>query len=375
MTTAVASSPIRVLVVDDSAFMRMAISRMIASDPELRVVGTAAGGIEALAMIPGIDPNVITLDVQMPGIDGLETLRRIMTHFPRPVIMVSAVTEDGATATFDALALGAFDYVPKRLSAGSLNIHHIQQDLTTKIKAAAQSRRARGHLDDGKKAPSTAQRHAHFVSHPNPAIIAIGASTGGPKALEEILPVLPRELPVPILIVQHMPVGFTTPFAERLDKLCKISVQEAIDSEPLRAGMVYIAPAGFHMRIQRSVDARTVISLSDKNEDRPHVPSVDIMMQSVALAFGSESMGIIMTGMGTDGAQGMNAIHRAGGFTVGQDEPTCTVYGMPRACAELGILDRTVPLAQIPLEILEATRYREPVRTTKVERTTHATLP
>lgn len=348
------NSQFRVFVVDDSAFMRRAISRMIASDPELQVVGTAASGTEALAMIPGVDPDVITLDVQMAGIDGLETLRRIMAQFPRPVIMVSSVTEKGAEATLNALALGAFDYVPKRLSSGSLNIHHIQKDLNAKIKAAAQLRWPQDQLAAAKYPPSKTSRPAQAASHPKLAIVAIGVSTGGPKALEEILPLLPRDLRVPILIVQHMPAGFTAPFAERLDQLCALPVRQATDGESLEAGTIYIAPAGFHMRIKRSPEAQSGISLSSGAENQPHVPSVDLMMQSVAMGFHAKSMGIIMTGMGSDGTQGMKAIHDAGGFTVGQDEATCAVYGMPRACAELGILDRIVPLSQIPLEILEA---------------------
>ena len=352
------NSQIRVLIVDDSAFMRSALSRMISSDQAISVVGTASSGNEALQRLPSLDPDVITLDVQMPGLDGLQTLSRIMAEFPRPVIMVSSLTLKDAETTFNALATGAFDYVPKKLSSTSLDILHLQDDLIAKIKAAAESR----HSHETFRVPRKPSRSV-TIPMPTaplcaPAIIALGISTGGPKALQEILPVLPADIPVPILVVQHMPAGFTAPFAKRLNDLCAVSVCEAEHGRAILPGMVYIAPAGTHLTVQRS--SRTSICLSDKPENQLHVPSVDIMMQSVATAFGSQAMGIIMTGMGSDGLQGMSAIHREGGLTVGQDEPSCAVYGMPRACAEMGILDRVVPLARIPYEILQATHYAKP---------------
>jgi two-component system chemotaxis response regulator CheB len=354
-----ANPQIRVLVVDDSAFMRAALSRMVVSDPDLWIVGTAASGAEALQKVLALDPDVITLDVQMPGIDGLETLRRIMAQFPRPVIMVSASTLKDAETTFIALAAGAFDYVPKQLSPTSLDLFDIRDDLIAKIKVAGESRRSKGHLILERKPPRAVDLPKRKASHSPPAIIALGISTGGPKALEEILPALPIDLPVPILVVQHMPVGFTAPFAQRLNNLCAISVCEASQGEMVQPGVVYIAPAGSHMTVERPSNSQVMIWLSDKPEKQLHVPSVDVMMQSVAFAFHSEAMGIIMTGMGSDGAQGMNAIHRENGFTVGQDELSCAVYGMPRICAEMGILDRVIPLSQISREILRATGYRK----------------
>ena len=350
---------IRVLIVDDSAFMRTALARMVISDPALWVVATAASGIEALQKIGTLDPDVITLDVQMPGLDGLETLRRIMAQFPRPVIMVSSATLKDADTTFSALAAGAFDYVPKQLSPTSLNLFDIRADLIAKIKAAAESRHSRDYFILTRKPPRAVDLLMRDASPSPPAIVALGISTGGPKALEEILPALPGDLPVPILVVQHMPVGFTAPFAERLNNLCAVSVCQASHGDIVQPGVVYIAPAGSHMTVDRPTNLRTVICLSDGPENHVHVPSADVMMQSVAFAFHSEAMGVIMTGMGSDGAQGMNAIHREGGLTVGQDEPSCAVYGMPRVCAEMGILDRVVPLSQIPHEILQATRYRK----------------
>ncbi|MFZ1009039.1 MAG: chemotaxis response regulator protein-glutamate methylesterase [Candidatus Sulfotelmatobacter sp.] len=358
MNGEVEKSQIRVLIVDDSAFMRTALSRMVASDPGLWVVGTASGGAEGLQKVASLDPDVVTLDMQMPGIDGLETLRRIMAQFPRPVIVVSSATLKEAEITLNALEAGAFDYVPKQLSPSSLDILHIREELIAKIKAAAESRRSRDRFPLSRKPPRTVDLPARKLNEPA-ALVALGISTGGPNALQEILPTLPADLPVPVVVVQHMPPGFTAPFAERLNKLSAISIHEASHGELVHPGVVYIAPAGSHLRVSRPTESRTVIFLSDKREDKQHIPSVDIMMQSAASAFHSQAMGVIMTGMGSDGAQGMSAIHREGGFTLGQDESSCAVYGMPRVCAEMGILDRILPLSQIPNEILHAAGYRE----------------
>ncbi|MGB6474171.1 MAG: chemotaxis response regulator protein-glutamate methylesterase [Candidatus Sulfotelmatobacter sp.] len=347
---------IGVLVVDDSAFMRTALSRMIASDPDLCVLGTASSGEEALERIGVLNPDVITLDVEMPGIDGLETLRRIMAHSPRPVIMVSSATVKDAETTFTALSAGAFDYVPKQLSSATLDIIHIQRDLIAKIKAAAHSRRSRSAARKPPQAAAALERSAFPTLS---SVVAIGTSTGGPKALQEILPLLTPDLSVPILIVQHMPMGFTTPFALRLNALCQVPIREAVHGETLQAGTVYIAPAGIHMTVERHSDLRPSVCLSPQPENHLHIPSVDILMQSVAATYRNLSMGVIMTGMGSDGALGMTAIHRQGGLTLGQDEASCTVYGMPRACADLGILNRVVPLSQISQQIMMATRFRK----------------
>jgi len=349
------SRPIRVLLADDSAFMRTALSRMIQSDPLLNVCGTAQTGSEALEKVASLEPDVVTLDVEMPGLNGLETLKRIMASHPRPVIMVSSLTQEGAETTLEALDIGAFDYVPKQQSFVSLDIIRIRDDLVAKIKAAAESRRP---VVRAASAPVVLSRGQSTAIRP-PRIIALGTSTGGPKALQQILPMLPKDLPVGVVVVQHMPVGFTKPFASRLNNLCQISVKEAEQAEPVRPGTVYIAPAGKHMTVAARTPSDATIQLSLVPENTLHRPSVDVMMLSVAESFQSLCMGVIMTGMGADGVQGMKAIANAGGFTLGQDEPSCTVYGMPRSCAEAGILRRVVALTQIPEQILQATRYRK----------------
>jgi two-component system, chemotaxis family, protein-glutamate methylesterase/glutaminase len=257
----------------------------------------------------------------------------------------------------EALANGAFDYVPKQLSYVSLDIIKIRDDLIAKIKAGAESGRRRGALRVSRAAPATVSPSPRSTNFLPPSIVAIGTSTGGPKALQEILPLLPADLPVGLLIVQHMPVGFTGPFARRLDNLCKLSVREAAEGDVIEPGVAYIAPAGQHMTVCRRTPSRVSIHTSRSPENMLHIPSVDVMMLSVAEVFRGTTMGIIMTGMGADGLLGMQAIKREGGLTVGQDEASCIVYGMPRSCAEAHVLQRVVSLSQIPEQIMQATRY------------------
>lgn len=355
MSSGRSNPEIKVLVADDSAFMRTALKRMIESDPSLEVVGTAQTGLEALEKVKSLQPDVVTLDIEMPGLNGLETLKRIMAESPRPVIMVSSLTQEGAETTFEALELGAFDYLPKQLSYASLDIVKIKDDLVAKIKAAQRSRLP------GRRAQTTEPQHATLAVSsfrgPIPVIVALGTSTGGPKALQEMLPALPKELPVGILIVQHMPPGFTGPFARRLNNLCQVTVLEADEGMVVQPAHVYIAPAGRHMTVRRR-GPETVLHVSLTPANTLHTPSVDVMMLSVAETFRSLAMGVIMTGMGADGALGMEAIFREGGLTVGQDEPTCAVYGMPRSCAEMGVLRQVVPLMQIPQQIISAVGCR-----------------
>lgn len=351
--------PIRVLVVDDSAFMRTALSRMIQSDPDLDVVGNASDGQQALELVHQLDPDVVTLDIEMPRMNGLETLRRMMSECPRPAIIVSSLTQEGAEMTFEALALGAFDYIPKQLSYVSLDIVKIRDELTAKIHAAAASR-----IKFRKPATTTTAKPiavTQQVANPGPkpyiatpSVVCIGTSTGGPKALQQILPQLPADLPVGVLLVQHMPQGFTGPFAARLDSLCRVAVKEAEQDDWIEPGLVLVAPAGWQMTPYRRTHSRFAVRLAKLPNNTPHIPSVDVMMLAAAEVYQALAMGVILTGMGNDGAAGMKAIHRAGGYTVGQDEATCAVYGMPRACALEGTLHKVVPLAQVPGEIASA---------------------
>jgi two-component system, chemotaxis family, protein-glutamate methylesterase/glutaminase len=354
-------SRVRVLVVDDSAFMRTALSRMIACEPDMEVVGTACCASIALEKVSDLDPDVVTLDLAMPGLDGLGTLRRIMHDFPRPVIMVSATTEKDAEITLQALSAGAFDYVPKQLSEKSLEIAHIRDELITKIRAAAQLRRRQTTLRDSRKPPRSTQVETRSSAPVMvPSIVSIGISTGGPRALEQLLPRFPANFPVPILIVQHMPFGYTTAFAQRLDSFCSIKVKEAAQGELIRPATAYIAPAGLHMRVvTRLSDSKPAISLDKRPENAMHIPSADELMISVAQVFKNRAIGVIMTGMGADGAAGMTAIFRAGGITIGQDEASCAVYGMPRVCAQLGVLTHVLSLSHIPVQIIKATRQRK----------------
>jgi two-component system chemotaxis response regulator CheB len=355
------SPPIRVLIADDSAVMRAALSRVVESAPSLEVCGTARHGLEALEKIRQLRPDVVTLDVEMPMLNGLEVLKRIMKEFPRPVIMVSSLTQQGAEITVEALGVGAFDYLPKGDSGHPLDPQKLKHDLIEKIEAAAHSPLARK-FERLQPAPAQAPPQSALREEFNvvPEILALGTSTGGPKALQDILPLLPADLPVGMVIVQHMPVGFTAPFAKRLDTLSKITVREAAQGDIVQPGTVYIAPAGQHVTVWRKTGSRAAICLSDNPPGTLHKPSVDVMMLSVAEAFGRRAAGIILTGMGADGLQGMTAIRQAGGLTIGQDEASCAVYGMPRSCAESGILQRIVPLTQVPRLILQAVRYRPP---------------
>jgi two-component system, chemotaxis family, protein-glutamate methylesterase/glutaminase len=276
------------------------------------------------------------------------------------VIMVSSLTQEGAETTLEALSIGAFDCIAKHQSFVSLDIVKIRDDLVAKIRAAAETARRRPMAKPVAAPPPAAKVPAPRITQHAPAsVVALGTSTGGPKALQEILPLLPADLSVGVLIVQHMPQGFTGPFARRLDNLCKVSVREAAHNEVIEPGTVYIAPAGQHMTVARRTASRVTIQLGQTPPGTLHMPSVDVMMLSAAEVFRGLCMGVIMTGMGADGVQGMQAIAREGGLTVGQDETSCTVYGMPRSCAEAGVLQRVVPLTQIPEQILLATGYQK----------------
>lgn len=348
------SNPIRVLIADDSSFMRAALSRMIESDPTLKVIATATDGVDALEKAARLDPDVMTLDVEMPRLNGLEVLRRIMTEHPRPVIMVSTLTKAGAQATIEAFELGAFDCLAKNITRGTtLSILQIRDELTEKLKVAAAHRHrvAKPFVPAPRPAPVPLAMPRPLRGR-RPSVIAIGTSTGGPRALQTIIPALPAHLPVGILIVQHMPPGFTGPFAQRLNSLSQLTVREAQDHDRVEPGVALIAPAGWHMTVQRITPSHCTVAISKEPPQTLHRPSVDVLMQSVADVYGSSAAGIVLTGMGSDGLQGLSAIYQKGGYTAAQDEASSTVYGMPRACVEARIARQIVSLDQMAGEII-----------------------
>ncbi len=331
---------LRVLVVDDSALMRKLIPQIIERDSSIHVVGTAMDGTFALKKIEELQPHVITLDLEMPRMDGMETLRAIMRHSRLPVIVVSAHTTQGASATFKALALGAFDFVAKPQDALSANMDAIATELINKIKVAAETRisKAQPEVPSGRRNKKSGEKRL-----PARRIVAIGVSTGGPNALQYVLSQLPADFPAGIVVVQHMPEGFTELFARRLDECCAIDVKEAASGDLLLAGRALICPGNRHMRVKR-MPLGDIVVLSEEPKINGHRPSVDVLYRSVAQEFGRDAIGLIMTGMGEDGAEALGEIRKQGGITIAQDEESCVVYGMPRAAIDRGSVMRVVPL-------------------------------
>ena len=332
---------VRVLVVDDSALMRKLIPQMLEADPSIEVVGTAMDGNFCLKKIEELQPHVVTLDLQMPGMNGIDTLKEIMRRRPLPVIVVSSHSIDGASITFKALGLGAFDFVTKPQDA-SVHMAETARELIAKIKAAADCRVVRPGTLRG--APPRTEKSTSARSGPPPTrIVAIGISTGGPQALEFLLAQLPPDFPGTILVVQHMPEGFTEMFARRLDELCALRVKEAQSGDVLQAGRVVVCPGSRHMTIKR-LPMGNVVVLNDDPPVNGHRPSVDVLFRSVAEQFGKQSVAVLMTGMGDDGAEGLGAVKKAGGMTIAQSEESCVVYGMPKAAIERGYATRVVAL-------------------------------
>jgi two-component system chemotaxis response regulator CheB len=359
--------PIRILVVDDSPFMRKALERMLQA-PDIQVVGSARDGLDALDKIRQLDPDMVTLDVEMPRLDGLGCLRRIMAEMPRAVLMVSSLTQEGAQATLDALALGALDFIPKETSLANASILQIQQELQEKVRKLARSPRFRkarpvppgqpggasagalppfspapGHPAPAPVPPAQAVARLGGLAGPRAELLAIGCSTGGPKALQDLLPALPRDLPVPCLVVQHMPATFTRPFAERLNSLCQVRVKEGEHQEALQPGCVYIAPGGMHM-LYRQRSGAGALELSAEPATSLHRPSVDVLFQSIADNCTRQVLAMILTGMGSDGTRGMVSLKAKGAHTLAEAEESCVVYGMPRAAFERGCVDQVAPL-------------------------------
>jgi two-component system chemotaxis response regulator CheB len=344
---------INVLVVDDSAFMRKALSMMLESDPEVRVVDTARDGLDALEKVQRLQPDVVTLDVEMPRMDGITALKHIMKDFPRPVLMVSSLTKEGAETTIEALQAGAVDFIPKQFSYVSLEITKIQEDLIAKVKTIARSR-SRFFRRAGAGAPAAPPAAPRaLLSYPEARLIAIGISTGGPFALQHVLPALPADLPVPVAIVQHMPPHFTRSLAERLNTLSRLRVVEAEPGMRLEPGLVVIAAGGRHLTFRAGPSGVTVAT-PDEPSTTLHRPSVDVMFQSANEAFGGRVLAAVMTGMGRDGLEGARLIKRAGGRLLAQDEPSCVVYGMPRAVVEAGLADAVLPLDSLAAALAHA---------------------
>jgi two-component system chemotaxis response regulator CheB len=332
---------IRVLVVDDSALMRKLIPAILARDSSIEVVGTAMDGAFALKKIEELQPDVVTLDLEMPRMDGMETLRLIMGRAPLPVILFSTHSKEGGYATLKALALGAVDFVAKPKDAPAGRLEEIADQLIAKIKVAkrATGRRLPPAIVDDQPVKKKGNR----ASLPPRRVIAVGISTGGPNALQFVLSQIPADFQSTIVIVQHMPEGFTEMFAKRLDECCAPEVQEARSGDLLIAGRVLICPGNRHMMVRRMPRGDMVV-LSDGPPVNGHRPSADVLFHSVAQEFGLTAVGLLMTGMGDDGAEGLGAIKAAGGMTIAQSEDTCVVSGMPRAAILKGYANKIIPL-------------------------------
>jgi two-component system, chemotaxis family, protein-glutamate methylesterase/glutaminase len=343
------SGKIRVLVVDDSALMRKLIPQVLHRDASIEVVGTAMDGEMGLKKIDELRPHVVTLDLDMPRMDGIEMLRQITRKHHVPVIVFSAQTDRSASLTLKALALGAFDFVTKPQDAASGRIEQIAAEFALKIKFAAASGAPKMIIT----VPSVKRKELRRSSMPNwpSRIVAIGVSTGGPNALQYLFSQLPEDFSGCLLVVQHMPEGFTDMFARRLDESCAIEVKEAQSGDLLLAGRALICPGNRHMKVRRMEHGNIAI-LVDQPRVNGHRPSVDVLFQSVAQEFGDNSMAVLMTGMGDDGAAGMGAVRSAGGITIAQSPETCVVDSMPRSAIERGFASRIVSLSNLSSVLL-----------------------
>ena len=336
------SEKVRVLVVDDSALMRKLIPQTLLHDPKIEVVGTAMDGLIGLRKIEELRPHVVTLDLEMPRMDGLEMLRQITRKHRVPVIVVSAHTEEGASLTIKALSLGAFDFVTKPQDAASGRLAQIASELALKIKVAASSGAPKMIIT----LPTTKRKvNRTFSTQPSwpSRVVAIGISTGGPNALQYLFSQLPEDFPGCLLVVQHMPEGFTEMFARRLHESSAIEVKEAQSGDLLLAGRALICPGNRHMKVRR-MDHGDIAILVDQPRVNGHRPSVDVLFHSVAHEFGNKGVAVLMTGMGEDGAAGLGAIQAAGGFTIAQSPDTCIVDSMPRSAIERGFANRIISL-------------------------------
>jgi two-component system chemotaxis response regulator CheB len=351
---------IRVLIVDDSVVIRRLVTHALEEDPQLEVVGSASNGAIALQRIPQLNPDVLTLDIEMPEMDGLETLRRVRREFPRTrVIMFSTLTERGAEITLQALTLGADDYVAKVSNEGSLDrsMTRLREDLIPKIKqffrmpgaSAAASRPEAAPMQT--TTPVYRSTSASTGAKVRPKVVVIGVSTGGPTALGEILPQVPAGFPLPILLVQHMPPLFTRLLAERLHSVCRVPVAEAVQGAPLESGKIVIAPGDFHLKVTNK-NGSVHLTLDQSPPQNSCRPSVDALFASIAEVYGGAIVAAILTGMGQDGLRGAEMIRARGGSILAQDEASSVVWGMPGAVVRAGLADRVLPLNQVVPAIL-----------------------
>jgi two-component system chemotaxis response regulator CheB len=348
---------IRVVIIDDSAFMRKSLSIMLTSDPEIEIIATARDGLEGFELVKKLQPDLVTLDIEMPKMDGLAALKKIMAECPTDVIMVSSLTTEGADSTLKALELGAVDFIPKEMSFVNVNIVSIKEDLIRKIKTITKQRTAKSRLNRILNLTSRINgdqtRKTTFVSTPlkNPEniikAIALGISTGGPLSLQKVIPNITPKLNCPMFVVQHMPPKFTRTLAERLNNLSSLEVKEAEDMETVKAGVIYFAPGGFHMQLENKSFNKVHVRITDEPSNSLHKPAVDIMMKSVNKVYGKNTLGIIMTGMGKDGLDGIKELKGLGGYSIAQDEASCVVYGMPKAVVDAGLADAIIPLEKI----------------------------
>ena len=341
---------IKVLIVDDSAFMRTALERMIKSDPTIEIIGSAANGKEAISKVARLRPDVVTMDVEMPIMDGLQSLKEIMRLCPTPILMVSSLTQEGAKVTLDALELGAVDYVPKPGSTLSVNVLSLKEELLEKIKAVANCQPQTVKLE---YRPSTRRRKTSIQSNePIDKAIFIGASTGGPPAIQKILSELNADIPAPIIIAQHMPKTFTAAFASRMNMVCNIRVKEAVDGEILQRSVVYICPGDKQTKVTRDPEGRYCFDIvsNARIQDR-FAPCINTLFFSAAKEFSHNAIGLILTGMGEDGVRGLKNIKLMGGLTIAQDRSSSVVYGMPRAALEQESAVRILNLKEIAKEL------------------------
>lgn len=345
--------PIRVLVVDDSALVRQILSRGLARDPGLEVVGTASDPYVARDKIAELRPDVLTLDVEMPRMDGVEFLRRLMPQYPLPVVMVSALTQKGKSLTLEAMEAGAVDFVTKPSANLAASLESVLDELRVKIKIASTASVA--HWKHKRPAGPAYAQGPKALAESTDKVIAIGASTGGTEALREVLSAFPADMPGTV-VVQHMPPGFTQMFADRLNSCCAMEVREAKDGDRVRAGLILIAPGGLHMRLIRSggmyhVECRPGEKVSG------HCPSVDALLLSVAAHAGANAAGAVLTGMGHDGAEGLLAMRRAGARTLAQNEASSVVFGMPKVAWEKGGAECQMPLDRVALTLMGYIHY------------------